>query len=95
MYKKCPFKTFYGLCNIFNIPKDSKLQLQTWPTFTAMALLCTIDCCLGLYVSKEICGGMEGPRPQLLSVSCASPCVGVEVLKFSRLLNYCKGRKRF
>ena len=31
---------------------------------------------------------MEGPRPQLLSVSCASPCVGVECF---RLRVWCSG----
>ena len=38
MYQKCPFKTFYGLYNILKVSKTSKLQPQTRPTFTAIAL---------------------------------------------------------
>ena len=38
MYQRCPFKTFYGLYNFSNVLKTSKLQLQTRPTFTAIAL---------------------------------------------------------
>ena len=38
MYQKCPFKTFNGLYNILKVPKTSKVQLQTRPTFTAIAL---------------------------------------------------------
>ena len=38
MYQKCLFKTFYGLYNFSNVLKTSKLQLQTRPTFTAIAL---------------------------------------------------------
>ena len=38
LYQKWPFKTFYGLYNILKVSKTSKLQLQTRPTFTAIAL---------------------------------------------------------
>ena len=38
LYQKCPFKTFYGLYNMLKVSNMSKLQLQTRPTFTAIAL---------------------------------------------------------
>ena len=38
LYQKCPFKTFYGLYNILKVSKTLKLQRQTRPKFTAIAL---------------------------------------------------------
>jgi hypothetical protein len=38
LYQKCPFKIFYGLYNILNVSKTSKLQIETRPTITAIAL---------------------------------------------------------
>ena len=42
-YQKCPFKNFYHLYNILKVSKTSKLQLQTRPTFTAIALQLSRD----------------------------------------------------
>ena len=36
--QRFPFKAFYGLYNMLKVSKTSKLQLQTRPTFTAIAL---------------------------------------------------------
>jgi len=38
LYQQCPFKTFYSLYNISKVSETSKLQLQTRPTFAAIAL---------------------------------------------------------
>ena len=38
LYQKCLLQTFYGLCNISKVSKTSKIQLQTRPPFTAIAL---------------------------------------------------------
>ena len=40
--QKCPLQTFYSLYNVFKVSKTSKLQLQTRPTFTAIALAATV-----------------------------------------------------
>ena len=38
LYQKCSFKPSYGHCNILKVSKTSKFELQTRPTFTAIAL---------------------------------------------------------
>ena len=53
LYQKCLFKTFYGLYNILEVSKTSKLQLQTRPTFTAIALVRCILALLEFFSSPQ------------------------------------------